>query len=55
MAASLGSLEPFNAMSEDWSGYLERMGEFFVANGIVEDRNKWRCFLVRSDRQLTGF
>ena len=45
MAATFGCLEPFDATSEDWSGYMERMGEFFVANGITEDRKQVAVFL----------
>lgn len=45
MAATFGSLEPFDATSEDWSGYTQRMGEFFVANGITEDRKQVAVFL----------
>ena len=37
MAALLGSVDQFDPAVEDWAHYVERLGHFFSANGIVGD------------------
>ena len=37
MAALLGSIDQFDPSLEDWANYVERLGQFFEANGIVGD------------------
>ena len=40
MAATLGHMEPFDVQNDDWSPYTERLGQFFVANNIADDKKK---------------
>ena len=40
MAATIGSLEPFDNGRESWTEYVERMEFFFVANDIQEAKKK---------------
>lgn len=35
---TLGQVEPFELGSNDWVLYTERLDQFFVANGIMEDK-----------------
>ena len=37
MAALLGSRDQFDPSLEDWTNYVERLGQFFEANRIVGD------------------
>ena len=41
----LGRLEPYDATSMQWSAYAARVGEFFLANEVSEDRKKVAIFL----------
>ena len=45
MAASLGHIGSFNSTVEDWTGYTERIGHYFLANGIT-DATKKRSILL---------
>ena len=38
MAAKLGHVEPFNVQTDDWSLYIERLSQYFVANDITVDK-----------------
>ena len=38
--ATFSKIGEFNAGSEEWSQYVERIGHFFEANGITEERKK---------------
>ena len=40
MAATLGHMDPFDVKNDDWSLYTERLGQFFVANDIADDKKK---------------
>ena len=37
--ALLGSIEHFDPALEDWANYVERLGQYFEANGIVGEDN----------------
>ena len=45
MAATLGHVEPFD-LSENWSLYTERLGQFFVANEIKDDAKQVAVLLT---------
>ena len=45
MVATLGHVEPFD-LSETWSLYTERLGQFFVANEIKDDANQVAVLLT---------
>ena len=36
MAARLGNIENFNELKDDWSLYTERLGQYFIANDIMD-------------------
>ena len=38
MAATLGHMDLFDVLNDDWSLYMERLGQFFVANDIADDK-----------------
>ena len=38
MAVTQGHMDPFNVQNDDWSLYTERLGQFFVANKITDDK-----------------
>ena len=40
MSGLLGKIDHFDPELEEWSQYVERLGEFFKANGIVGEENK---------------
>ena len=44
-AGTLGRVEEFDGNKEDWPQYVERLGHFFVANGISEAAKKRAVFL----------
>ena len=46
MAATLGKVEEFDSNREEWSQYVERLGHFFLANGITEEAKKRSVFLA---------
>ena len=37
MSAFLGNLDVFNENNEDWPSYIERVEQFFLANGVEQD------------------
>ena len=39
MSGLLGSIDKFDPELEDWAQYVERVGQFFEANGIVGEEN----------------
>ena len=39
MSGLLGSIDQFNPALEEWAQYVERLGQFFEANGIVGEAN----------------
>ena len=45
MAAPIGTVEPFNRDTDNWTYYCERLAQFFVANGI-SDPAKQRAVLL---------
>ena len=45
-ASILGQVEAFEPGSADWLLYTERLEQFFVANGIDDDKNKVAVFLT---------
>ena len=45
MAAKLGHIEQFD-LSDDWTFYTERLGQFFVANDITDDPKKVAVLLT---------
>ena len=38
MVVTLGHIEPFNVQTDDWSLYMKRLSQYFVANDITEDK-----------------
>ena len=46
MAALLGKAEEFDSAKEEWSQYVERLGYFFVANGITAADKKRAVLLA---------
>jgi len=42
----LGALEPYNAITDDWTAYVQRFKHFFLANGVIEDGSKLHFFLA---------
>ena len=46
MAAKLGHVEPFNLQTDDWTLYIERLGQYFVANDVTEDTKKVAILLT---------
>ena len=42
MAANnlLGLLEPFDACTDDWNSYVERLEQYFIVNDIVDVKKK---------------
>ena len=46
MAATHGSLSQFDSSLEDWSSYTERLGHYFVANDVDDDRKKRSILLA---------
>ena len=40
MAGLLGSVEPFERDTDDWTAYCERLQQYFVANDIKDDGKK---------------
>jgi hypothetical protein len=45
MAATLGHVEPFD-LNDNWSLYVERLGQFFVANDIKDDTKQVAVLLT---------
>ena len=43
--AVLGKVEEFDSSKEDWQQYVERLGHFFVVNGISSAEKKRAVFL----------
>ena len=43
-----GNIGEFNPAQEDWELYTERLIQYFVANGISEEGDKWRAILLNS-------
>ena len=39
MSTLLGNLESFDEKTEDWSSYIERVEQFFIANGVKEEKH----------------
>ena len=54
MTTTLGRIEPFDVQSDDWSLYMERLGQFFVANGIMEDARKVAVLLTMMGGKAYG-
>lgn len=46
MAATLGEVEEFDSTKEEWQQYEERLGHFFLANGIMEAEKKRAVLLT---------
>ena len=48
MAALLGKIDPFDPEDEEWPEYIERLGQFFEANGLLgnDDAAKRRTTLI---------
>ena len=44
--ATHGTVGEFNSTREDWVSYIERLEQYFVANGISEEGNKQRAILL---------
>ena len=44
--ATFGKIGEFDAGSEEWSQYVERIGHFFEANGVTEERKKRAVLLL---------
>ena len=44
--ATLGQVEPFEVEGGDWNVYSERLDQFVVANGVVDDAKKVAVFLM---------
>ena len=38
MATRIGTIEPFDPDSNNWEAYVERIDQFFIANGIENDK-----------------
>ena len=45
MMATFGKIDEFDASKEEWSQYVERLTQFFLANGIDEAEKKRAVFL----------
>ena len=45
MAALIASIEAFNIDHDNWSAYVERVEQYFIANGI-DDANKKKGTLL---------
>ena len=45
MTATLGRVEEFDGSKEEWQQYVERLGHFFIANGIDSAEKKRAVFL----------
>ena len=39
MSGLLGSIDKFDPELEDWAQYVERVGQFFEANGFMGEEN----------------
>ena len=46
MTAKLGHVEPFNLQTDDWSLYIERLGQYFVVNDVTDDSKKVAILLT---------
>ena len=46
MAVSIGSIEEFDPVKEEWAQYAERMGHYFDANGVDTAEKKRSAFLA---------
>ena len=44
--ATLGQVEPFELEGGDWNVYSERLDQFLVSNGVVDDAKKVAVFLT---------
>ena len=44
--ATNGTVGEFNLTREDWVLFVERLDQYFVANGISEEKNKRRAILL---------
>ena len=44
--ATLGQVESFEVEGGDWNVYFERLDQFLVANGVVDDAKKVAVFLT---------
>ena len=45
--ASFGRISKFDKTKEDWTQYIERVDNYFVANNIVDEQKK-KCIKVLS-------
>ena len=46
MAALLGSIEQFSPKHGDWSEYVERLEQYFLANDIADEEKQTAVFLT---------
>ena len=46
MKTYLGTPEPFNSTTDDWSNYVKRFKHFLLANGVTDDAQKLHLFLT---------
>ena len=42
----LGAPEPYDAVTDDWTAYVQHFKHFFLANGVTEDGPKLHLFLA---------
>ena len=40
MAMVIGQVQEFDTVKEDWLQYVERLEQFFIANGIEEGKKR---------------
>ena len=43
--AKHGTVGPFSGDSEDWSAYVERLDQYFIANDVTSGQKKKAIFL----------
>ena len=46
MTTSLGRIDAFDAIAEEWSSYTERLQHYFIANGIDNEEKMFSIFLT---------
>ena len=44
--AKLGHVDSFNPQTDDWNLYVERLGQYFVANNVTTDAKKVAILLT---------
>ena len=52
--AVFGTIEPFDVKCDEFGEYLERVGQYFVANDVNDDKKKVAIFITAIGKETYG-